>query len=189
MPHPCLGLVRRNPSGPAVMQPRRKGRTHDRTRSVSQIKQNPLRSRGRPHMHHAMSMRYTFLVMGPIYAALAGVASAQGESCPDCDAAFALSRPQLSCIGQRIDALLRRPGDPVYFDAAGCGTVNATMGGGGNTYPPIVPPPPSKSNASKWLRLSKIQLRCFKEKLAAIEAKPGDPGEVSLALSDCAQAP
>ncbi len=29
------------------------GRTHDRTRSVSQIKQNPLRSRGRPHMHHA----------------------------------------------------------------------------------------------------------------------------------------
>jgi len=26
------------------------GRIHDRTRSVSQIKQNPLRSRGRPHM-------------------------------------------------------------------------------------------------------------------------------------------
>jgi hypothetical protein len=24
MPHPCLGLVRRNPSGPAVMQPRRR---------------------------------------------------------------------------------------------------------------------------------------------------------------------
>src|SRR3954463_5021388 len=32
-----------------------KGRTHDRTRSVSQIKQTPLRSRGRPHMHHGSS--------------------------------------------------------------------------------------------------------------------------------------
>jgi hypothetical protein len=31
------------------------GRTHDRTRSVSQIKQNPLRSGGRPHMQQRLS--------------------------------------------------------------------------------------------------------------------------------------
>jgi hypothetical protein len=31
------------------------GRTHDRTRSVSQIKQNPLRSGGRPHMQQRIS--------------------------------------------------------------------------------------------------------------------------------------
>ena len=30
-----------------------KGRTHDRTRSVSQIQSNPLRSRGRPHMQQS----------------------------------------------------------------------------------------------------------------------------------------
>jgi hypothetical protein len=49
-PPKCLGLVRRNPSGPAIIcAASSRGRTHDRTRSVCQIKQKVLASLGSFH--------------------------------------------------------------------------------------------------------------------------------------------
>ncbi len=115
--------------------------------------------------------------------------SAQSADCPDCDIRFSLSRDQVVCVGKRLDRLIGRPSEPVYFDAAFCSEAMATTSAAHTmspANPDLSPPAPvAKDKADAlWLRLSKRQLICLKRKIAALPAD-GQMFEFRLDASNC----
>lgn len=115
--------------------------------------------------------------------ALIGITSqrawSQVAACPTCTANFALSRDQVRCVSQRIDALLARKLDPVFFDASSCARAASTMSA--PTVPLPNPVPTNEANAL-WLQLTKRQLGCLKPKLAQVLEQSDQ--SIVLALDD-----
>ncbi|MQX38734.1 hypothetical protein [Sinorhizobium meliloti] len=107
--------------------------------------------------------------------------SSQEAVCDGCDISFALTRTQIECVSKRIDRLLLRSTDPVYFDADGCHAASGTMS---STVPRIVAPSASDKQA-KWLLLTKKKLTCLKSKLSGLANNGEDPVHFNLSETAC----
>ena len=90
-----------------------------------------------------------------------------------------LSRKQADCVATRLDALLLRRTEPVFFDASACSQVPTTMG---PANPVIAGPKPASVPDNLWLLLTKRQLACLKRQLVAL--RPDQAGPIEIALDD-----
>jgi hypothetical protein len=110
-------------------------------------------------------------------------ATAQVVGCPACSTSFSLTHKQIDCLAKRLEKLLTRTVDPVYFDAAGCVEIRQVMGGS-----PLIglgPPAPAATADAKWLQLTKKQLACLKPRIAQLKADPDDPVDVAVDDAAC----
>jgi len=117
-----------------------------------------------------------------------GSAISQIARCQSSRKCIELTRAQVLCINKKIDRLLERPTDPVYFDAGGCGDQGDKLGPG-VPHIPVIPntdgqQSPNTSNA-KWLRLSKFQLECLNKILPSLISSGTDPVTVELGEAGC----
>jgi hypothetical protein len=133
-------------------------------------------------------MRVNRFIFGSLMFTLFSVSLlwAQSSDCQECNSGFSLTRVQLLCVAKRIDRLLVRPTDPVYFDAGGCDASAGTMM---PTVPRITSPPAAPSAEAKWLQLSKKQLQCLRAKLPALQASNRDPIFISPSDMECGGSP
>ena len=114
---------------------------------------------------------------------IAGTAQPQNVECASSGQCIVLTRAQLLCVAKRIDRLLARNTDPVYFDAAQCGDrTPATMS---SVPADIKAPPPANSPVANWIKLSKPQLRCLRSLLPALQLKTGDPIAIDVGSLSC----
>lgn len=109
-------------------------------------------------------------------------ALSQVDGCPSCTVNVTLSRSQADCVTQRVDALLTRKLDPVFFDASSCSRPTVTM-----SVPMVKgpePAPPQEATAL-WLQLTKRQLACLKLKLVQSLARSDQPIVLILDNASC----
>lgn len=112
----------------------------------------------------------------------AGPAWSGGQGCPQCASQLSLTRKQVECLSRRIDRLLSRPIEPVFFDASACGQTPGTMSPAAVNIPvPLADAHPD----ALWVQLTKKQLACLKSRIAAIPASGHEPFVIPLAGQSC----
>jgi hypothetical protein len=112
-----------------------------------------------------------------------GPANSQVTVCQNSDECVLLTHTQLTCIAKRINRLLARETDPVYFDAARCDDQSpGTMSG---VVPRLTMPQATETPVAKWIQISKTQLKCLRKLLPSLQDVTEDPVPIALSRLDC----
>jgi hypothetical protein len=126
----------------------------------------------------------TLLVLSAALAmgCVGGSSQSQTSNCKKSGDCIQLTHAQLSCIAMRIDRLLTRITDPVYFDAAQCDQSPMKMSSGSVV---IHIPEADRTPKANWIQLSKAQLKCLRSLLPSLQANVDDPVSIEAGSLGC----